>query len=139
VRNWAITRALSLEGKLDLSRFLVHRFRKGEVLATEAARWVPVLRVLLDYQKAEGVTGSIGFFFDDGSSAGLTLRNQVAVPTAADAARLRWTLPKSAWADLLSNKSPLSQILTEQPALEGGSSSDVQALLACFDLDSFKG
>ncbi len=28
VRNWAITRALSLEGKLDLSRFLVHRFRK---------------------------------------------------------------------------------------------------------------
>jgi len=139
VRNWAITRALSLEGKLDLSRFLVHRFRKGEVLATEAARWVPVLRVLLDYQKAEGVTGSIGFFFDDGSSAGLTLRNQVAVPTAADAARLRWTLPKSAWADLLSNKSPLSQILTEQPALEGGSSSDVQALLACFDLDSFRG
>ena len=127
-----------LEGTLDLSRFLVHRFRKAEVLATDAARWVPVLRVLLDYEKARGLVGSIGFFFDDGSSAGLILRNQVAVPTAADAAAIQWRLSKNAWADLLANKSSLSQALADEPGLEGGTMDEVRALLGCFELDSFQ-
>lgn len=138
VRNWALTRALSLEGRLNLDRFLVHRFRKAEVLAAPAARWVPVLRVLLDYRAADGLSGSIGFTFDDGSSAGLLFRNQVAVPIESDKAGIIWSLSKSAWADLLSCKATLSDTLSRESNVSGGTADDVRQLLSCFDIESFK-
>ena len=116
----------------------MHRFRKAEVLAAPAARWVPVLRVLLDYRAADGLSGSIGFTFDDGSSAGLLFRNLVAVPIESDKAAFIWSLSKSAWADLLSCKATLSDTLSRESNVVGGTADDVRLLLGCFDIESFK-
>ena len=98
---------------------------------------MPVLRVLLDYRAADGLSGSIGFTFDDGSSAGLLFRNQVAVPIESDKAAIIWSLSKSAWADLLSCKATLSDTLSREVTWLG-TADDVRQLLSCFDIESFK-
>ncbi len=138
IRNWCLTRALDLEDNLDLSRFRIHRFREQEVLSGQGARWVPILRVLLDADAATDVYGSIGFTFDDGSSAGLLIRHSVAVPVAIQACDLQITLAVSTWAKLLAGKTSLSSVLAEHGNLSVDQTTQIQALLALFDLPSFR-
>jgi len=96
------------------------------------------LRVLLDADAATDVYGSIGFTFDDGSSAGLLIRHSVAVPVAAQACDLQITLAVSTWAKLLAGKTSLSSVLAEHGNLSVDQTMQVQALLALFDLPSFR-
>ena len=70
VRNWCLTRALLLEGSIDLSRFLTHRFRYQEVMAAPPDRFVPVLRVLLDPERAAGIDDELGWHFSGGEAGG---------------------------------------------------------------------
>ena len=138
IRNWCLTRALELEGNLDLSRFRIHRFREQEVLSGQGARWVPILRVLLDADAAADFYGSIGFTFDDGSSAGLLIRHSVAVPVAQQECDLQITLTVALWAKLLAGKMTLSSVLAEQSNLSQDERAKTQALLSRFDIESFK-
>ena len=121
-----------------MSRFRIHRFREQEVLSGQGARWVPILRVLLDADAATDVYGSIGFTFDDGSSAGLLIRHSVAVPVATQACDLQITLAVSTWAKLLAGKTSLSSVLAEHGNLSVDQTTQIQALLALFDLPSFR-
>ena len=136
-RNWCLTRALELEGQLDLSRFRVHRFREREVLNSSAARWVGVLKVLLNPDRAAGKTGSIGFEFSDGSRAGLVIRNQVAVPSTLDCCDRVLQAGHHDWARLLAGKMNLSDFLASCHSLTDEDTSVAQELLACFDLPEF--
>ena len=138
VRNWCLTQALELDGSIDLARFKIHRFRVQEILGGPADRWVPILRVLLDPLLADGVEASIGFEFDDGGSAGLMIRNQVAAVVAFDQCDLKLSVTKAAWAKLLGGKVGLSELLAQMSELSSGDLQTVTTLLSCFDLESFK-
>jgi alkyl sulfatase BDS1-like metallo-beta-lactamase superfamily hydrolase len=138
VRNWCLTQALELDGSIDLARFKIHRFRVQEILSGPADRWVPILRVLLDPLLADGVEASIGFEFDDGGSAGLMIRNQVAAVMAFNQCDLKLSVTKTAWAKLLSGKVGLSEVLAQMSKLSSGDLQKVTTLLSCFDLESFK-
>ena len=138
VRNWCLTQALELDGSIDLARFKIHRFRVQEILGGPADRWVPILRVLLDPLLADGVEASIGFEFDDGGSAGLMIRNQVAAVVAFDQCDLKLSVTKAAWAKLLGGKLGLSEVLAQMSELSSGDLQTVTTLLSCFDLESFK-
>ena len=138
VRNWCLTQALELDGSIDLARFKIHRFRVQEILGGPADRWVPILRVLLDPLLADGAEASIGFEFDDGGSAGLMIRNQVAAVVAFDQCDLKLSVTKAAWAKLLGGKVGLSEVLAQMSELSSGDLQTVTTLLSCFDLESFK-
>ena len=138
VRNWCLTQALELDGSIDLARFKIHRFRVQEILGGPADRWVPILRVLLDPLLADGVEASIGFEFDDGGSAGLMIRNQVAAVVAFEQCDLKLSVTKAAWAKLLGGKVGLSEVLAQMSELSSGDLQTVTTLLSCFDLESFK-
>jgi alkyl sulfatase BDS1-like metallo-beta-lactamase superfamily hydrolase len=109
-----------------------------EILGGPADRWVPILRVLLDPLLADGVEASIGFEFDDGGSAGLMIRNQVAAVVAFDQCDLKLSVTKAAWAKLLGGKVGLSEVLAQMSELSSGDLQTVTTLLSCFDLESFK-
>ncbi len=107
VRNWCLTRALEWEGEIDLSRLTQHRFRYNDVIAKPATHFIPVLRVLLNPERAEGVEDEVAWCFPGGATAGLRVRNQVAVPTSGDEAELRLTLSHETWAAILADKARL--------------------------------
>jgi alkyl sulfatase BDS1-like metallo-beta-lactamase superfamily hydrolase len=138
VRNWCLTRALELDGSIDMSRFNIHRFRAQEILSGPADRWVPILRVLLNPIDAEFVQGSIGFKFDDGGSAGLKIRNQIAASIPADQCDIVWTIEKSAWAKLLGGKIVLSELLADSSNLSTEDAKKITHLLGVFDLATLK-
>ncbi len=138
IRNWCLTRALEVDGTIDLKRFRIHRIREAEVLAGEAARWVAILRVFLDAEQATGFSDRIGFSFDDGSRGGLMVRHSVAVPVEFDTCALQWSLPAASWAKLLSGKRSLSAVLEETCLLEPSEQDRIRMFLGLFDPASLK-
>ncbi len=78
VRNWSLTRALELEGALDLSRFRRHRFSVGAVAADPVAA-LSLLRVQLDPARLTE-EGTLVFDFGSAGQGSLTLRRGIAVP-----------------------------------------------------------
>lgn len=80
IRNWAITRARHLDGSFPMDRFMQHGFNPKFVGDVSAVSLVHTLRVLLDPSAVEGVNHHIAFVIGD-ETAGLHVRNAVAVPT----------------------------------------------------------
>ena len=138
IRNWCLTQALELDGSIDLSRFRIHRFREQEVMLGAAARWVPILRVLLDPEKIGALEGSIGFDFDDGSSRGLIIRNQVAVSSPSEQCDIRLFLSKEKWAKLLGGKLALSKLLDEMEEISIQEKHQIIDMLSAFDLKTLQ-
>ncbi|MGH1493536.1 MAG: alkyl sulfatase dimerization domain-containing protein [Acidimicrobiales bacterium] len=140
LRNQALTRALELEGTLDLSRFRVHRFGRGDVLANPPELFVHTLRVLLDPHRAEGVDEHIRFEFSDdaGATTGLHVRRGVAVPTDGADAELAISLSLETWATILSTKATLSEALAAGDVTVTGHQGRIVAALSCFDHSSFR-
>lgn len=129
VRNWCLTRALELEGSLDLERFRGHRFRVAEVRSQTASQSVTTLKVLLKPDVAGDLNQSLRIEFDDGTSAGLHIRNQVAVPTTGESFDLSLSIRHSQWAEVLGGKQKLVELLSGGDA----SATDSEAVLAFFD------
>ncbi len=138
VRNWCLTQALELDGSIDLARFRIHRFREQEILSSSAARWVPILRVLLDPEKIGSRQGSIGFDFDDGSSSGLMIRNQVAVSVPSERCDTKLSLSKEVWAKLLGGKLALSEVLIGMEGVLDEDREQAINLLSAFDLETLQ-
>jgi len=137
VRNWCLTRALNLEGSLDLDRYRQHRFSRGEVLSKAPGASVAVLRVLLDPNATAGVDDEVCFEFDDGSSAGLRIRHHVAVPTSGEDAGVTMQIDQQSWAELLACRTAIVTLLDKGSA----TTTDRKRLLSvlnCFDVASFK-
>ena len=138
IRNWCLTRALELDGHLDLARQRVHSFRAAEVLA-QPANAVHVLRVLLDPTLAQHIDQGIGLVFDNGTRAGLRLRRGVAIPTDGLDAAVVMALSAETWAQVLSGKQSLAEAhRAGQITLQRGQWQAARALLACFDLPGLK-
>ena len=62
VRDWCLSRALELEGALDMARFRVHRFR-ANLVAEDPVTYTHALRLLLDPDAATSVDTEIKFDF----------------------------------------------------------------------------
>ena len=137
LRNWCLTRCLELEGKLNLDRFRTHRFNLGEVMAARAVTYVPILRVLLDPNKAEGVDDELRWEFEDGNSTGLKIRGQVAIPTSGVDADLAIKLNQETWAKLLCGKVTLTELIDNKLIAITGDVLTVKRFLASFDVPSF--
>ena len=80
VRNWAITRARHLDGSFPMDRFMQHNFNPKFLADAPATGLIHTLRVLLEPTRVEGVDHHVAFEVS-GETAGLHVRNAVAVPT----------------------------------------------------------
>ena len=80
IRNWAITRARHLDGSFPMDRFMQHGFNPRFVGDVSAVNLVHTLRVLLEPTAVDGINHHIAFVIGD-ETAGLHIRNAVAVPT----------------------------------------------------------
>lgn len=136
IRNWCLTRALELSGELNLDRFRGHRFRAAEVLSRPAADSLALLRVILDPTRAEDYEQDLQIEFDDGSRAGLHIRNCVAVPHSGGSGLLVKAKAET-WAQILGGKKALEAAVAEGDI----ETSDTEALYRffnCFDLKTLR-
>lgn len=138
IRNWCVTRALELEGSLDLDRMRTHVFGRNAVLAAQPATTVHAMRVLLDPVAADGVDDELRWQFADGATAGLHVRNHVAVPTNGSAADLEIALDLETWAELCSGRTNVMDAIDGGRVVVSGDRARVQRVIECFDHTSFK-
>jgi alkyl sulfatase BDS1-like metallo-beta-lactamase superfamily hydrolase len=139
IRNWCITRALELDGSIDLDRLRKHRFTARQVLANGVAQSLPLLRVLLEPEAAVGVDTHVCWTFDDGTSAGLHVRNCVAVPTDGAGADVTVRCSPQVWAELLAGQRVLSEELTDGSVQVDGDANRLRAALGVLDVEGLRG
>lgn len=138
IRNWCLTRALSLDGSLDLSRLYRHRFSRAQVLGSPPDRSVHILRVLVDPDLAHGMDLRIGWRFADGTVTGMHLRNSIACPTDGSDAQATLVCSIETWADLLTGRLALSAALTDGSVKIDGDSVAAVRALGVFDVDGLR-
>lgn len=138
VRNWCLTRALELNGITNLERFRIHRFRASDVLAKPGTESVGILRVLLQPDLTEGMNTELCVKFENGSQAGLHVRNHVARATDGSQATLSLELDQKVWAQILGGKQSLSKALESGDAVARPNDKTVSAFFTCFDLEAFR-
>ncbi len=135
LRNWCLTRALELTGDISLERFRQHRFR-ADALAGPIADSVALLRVILVPERATRMDQSLTVRFDDGTSAGLHIRNCVAVPSAGDDDGLLIDTSREVWTRVLGGKLSLAQAI-DDGSVETSTPQAVRSFFGCFDLSTF--
>ena len=128
IRNWAITRARHLDGQTPMDRFMKHSFGARAIAHVPSTDLIHTLRVLLDPARAEGLRAHVRFIVD-GESAGLLLRNCVAVPTDGKDASVEVAMTRTTLAAILSNK----QLWSAADITITGDSAVVDAFRSCFD------
>ncbi len=142
IRNWCLTRALELEGQLDMSRFRIHRFPMGAVLAAAPQDSVRALRVVYKPEAARGAgTGVVELVwkFEDGANIGLVQRNGVVVESRQSSDGIGGVtsatieLSHQTWAKVLAGKQPLSQAL-DSGDIVASDAQFVSTFLAAFDI-----
>ena len=138
VRNWCLTRALDLEGRIDLTRFRSQRFSAGEIGNGDPVTYVHALRVLLDPDRTEGVDDEVAWRFPDGTAAGLHVRHGVAVPTDGGDAELVVELDEATFAAVLSMRRTLAEAVEAGDAHIVGDGDRARRVLDCFDLASLR-
>ncbi len=138
VRNWCLTRALELEGELDINRFRTHRFSERQVASEPTHFYVHALRLLLEPELSDELDIRLGWRFDDDSTSGLHIRNGVAVPTDGRDAEATLVIKVSDWARMLGGKTTLKELLEQQEVeIEGEEIAFIEAI-RCFDNPSLR-
>ena len=128
IRNWAITRARHLDGQTPMDRFMKHSLGARAIAHVPSTDLIHTLRVLLDPARAEGLRAHVRLVVD-GESAGLLLRNCVAVPTDGKDASVEVAMTRTTLAAILSNK----QLWSAADITITGDSAVVDAVRNCFD------
>ena len=134
IRNWAITRARHLDGQTPMDRFMKHSFGARTIAHVKAVDLIHTLRVLLDPARAEALRVHVRFVVD-GESAGLLLRNCVAVPTDGTGASLEVAMTRATLVGILSTK----QLWSAADVTVTGDTSVVDAFRKCFDHAGLQG
>lgn len=128
IRNWAITRARHLDGQTPLDRFMTHSFSAKSIAHAASSDLVHTLRVLLDPERAAGVHAHLCVTVD-GASAGLLVRNCVAVPTDGRGATAEVSMTRTTFVSILSGRTRWSEAAIETM----GDPSVVDAVRQCFE------
>ncbi len=136
IRNWCLTRSLELEGTISLDRFRQPTMARGSVLGGDPTRTIHSLRVALDPGRATGVNEHLRWSIDGAASAGLWVRNSVAVPTSGAAADLEISMSLDTLADLLSGRLDINDAAADGRVTTDGDRARIAAVLNCFDLRS---
>ena len=143
LRNWCLTRALELEGAINLSRFREHRLSYQPADPSSARQTMHLLRVLLVPERAIGYESRVSLFLDGEEVAGLIIRNQVAIPVVLGGKNieqnpeLKLEISKDNWAKLISGKVKLSQLIRENGVRCTPDYSSILKFFSCFDHPSF--
>ena len=128
IRNWAITRARHLDGQTPMDRYLRHTFGSKAVAHIGSTDLIHTMRVLLDPARADGVRAHLRFVVDD-ESAGLLVRNCVAVPTDGRGADATASMSRNTLLAILSGKQSWS---TADITITGDPTA-AESVRACFD------
>jgi len=129
IRNWCLTRALGLEGSLDLARFTQHRFSRRTLDAMPAADLVTVLRVLVDPDLLGARDVHVRVELDGVVAAGLHFRNAVACPTDGAGAEVVLRASRAAWSSVLVASTTLDAAVQAGEVAVDGEASRVRAAL----------
>ena len=138
VRNWCLTRALHLEGQIDLTRFYTHRFHFDEVMAAAPTRYISILKVLVNPAEAADQISEMAWHFASGEQAGLQLRRGVARPTDGTSANLHIHLSHETWATILSGRLNLWDAEDQSLVSMLGERTLLTAFWRAFDLQSLQ-
>ena len=138
IRNWCLTKALELEGTIDLARHRTHRFGRGQVMAAPPTRFVSTLKVLVDPTLAQGTAGELAWHFAGGEKTGLRLRNSVAVPTNGVYADAILGLSHETWADVLSGRQNFWAAVSEGTISIAGDETFVESFFSAIELHSLQ-
>jgi alkyl sulfatase BDS1-like metallo-beta-lactamase superfamily hydrolase len=138
IRVWCLTRALSLEEKVDTSRLYQHRFNRKQILSSPIESSVHVLRVLVDSDRAHGLNTHIAFDFGDRGTNGLHIRNSVACATTGSGAAHTVTCSLETWAELLTGKLKLSSAIDDGQVVVTGDVAAVKTALAIFEVEGLR-
>lgn len=138
IRSWCLTRARTLEGTIDFSRFYRHRFNRKQILASPPDRTVHLLRVMLDPARSEGIDVHLAWEFPGDTRTGLHIRNCVACPTDGTGATVAIACDLETVADVLTGVLTLSTAIESGRIVVHGAVGAAQAALACFDVDGLR-
>ena len=143
LRNWCLTRALELEGAINLSRFREHRFSYQPEDPGSVKQTMKLLRVLLVPERAKGYEARISLFLDGEMVAGLIIRNQVAIPivsgvkTLEQGQDLKLEMSRVNWAKLISGKVHLPHLMRGNEVRCTPDYGSILKFFSCFDHPSF--
>lgn len=132
IRNWCLARAREADGQLDLSRFRQQRWSRRQVSAWGLAHTLEVLRVTLVPERAEHLDVHLRLIVGQ-DTAGLHIRNCVAVSTNGTAANEVVTMDIDTWVEVLGGVLPFSHALTAGRIEVAGSGSRVATAFGVFD------
>jgi alkyl sulfatase BDS1-like metallo-beta-lactamase superfamily hydrolase len=138
IRSWCLTRVLALEGAIDTSRLYRHRFSKAQVIGSKPDHGVPILRVLVDPELASGIDLALAWDFGQGIVTGLHLRNSIAFVNDGARADAVISCSPVVWADLLTNRAALSQVLADGSLVVTGEVDAAVAALGVFEVDGLR-
>jgi alkyl sulfatase BDS1-like metallo-beta-lactamase superfamily hydrolase len=128
IRNWCLTRALDLDGTIDVSRLKTHRFSRRQVARWSLEAAVSVLRVLVDPDRLIGIDLHLAVVLD-GERTGLHFRNHIACPTNGHDAEASLTGPREVWNQILTGSSNVrSAVDLGDLSVEGDTTRVLQAL-----------
>ena len=134
IRNWCLTRALDLEGTLDMRRFRRHRFSQADVLANPPEVFVHTLRVILDPARAGDRDEEMAWrFTPGGEQAGLHLRHGIAAITDGRQAQLAVEIDLPTWAGILAGKTTLREAIANGSVTPVGDPVRILGWFACFE------
>ena len=139
-RNFLLTQALHLEGKLDWTLPAKSSFfgtpTVAAVLATPPGTYLKLIEAQIDPAKSAELEKTIQITFTDGKDSwALHVRYGVvelteSVPDKVDATL---EIPRSVWAQMVLGETTLEQAIADKKAKVTGSEEDLIAVFASFD------
>ncbi len=119
IRNWAITRARHLDGSFPMDRFMQHSFNPKFLSDATATSLIHTLRVLVNPDLIAGINHHVAFVVDD-ETAGLHVRNAVAVPTNGWGAQSMVKMSRTTLFGLLSGRTTWSEEVVSGAVMVSG-------------------
>ncbi|MFN5602540.1 MAG: alkyl sulfatase dimerization domain-containing protein [Acidimicrobiaceae bacterium] len=138
IRNWAITRARHLDGSFPMDRFMQHGFNPKFLGEASAVGLIHTLRVLVDPDAIDGVNHHVAFVVGD-ETAGLHVRNSVAVPTDGWGAQSMVKMSRATLLGMLSGRALWSEELATGAIAVSGDSDTVDRIRRSFENKGFAG
>ncbi len=136
VRNWCITKALDVEGTIDMSRHRTHRLSRRQVSGWDLATSAGVLRVMVEPEKMEGIDCHVVLHVDQ-EICGLHFRNHILCPTNGVAAPHTITCSRSTWDALLTGSTTLTEAVDGGEVTITGDSIAVRSAFGALDHSAF--
>ncbi len=137
IRNWCITRALDIDGEIDMTRMRTHRFYRKQVATWPTSMTVHVLRVLVEPERLDDIDVHVAWLIDN-ERTGLHFRNFVACPTDGRDADGTVSCTKETWADVLAEKQSFTDAVASGKIIITGKTEEVERALLAIDHPSFR-